>query len=215
MEARDSRALPCAGAGVLTARPDVATAHARQTAAEAVLVTRRSLIRSSFWAGLGVTGAGLLLGFLNFFWPRKVVRAGSVVTVPAAQVPAPGAEPKHFQGGRFYLVNLRPGEGVPEPYQHFAPPAKSGGILALSQKCPHLGCTVPWRPDFEYEGITSWFRCPCHQSTYTTAGIRVYGPAPRSMDTFPVKVNRDGSAEVDTTAVKLGGTDNPQRAVLG
>ena len=132
--AREWRAPARAGAGVLTARPDVATAHARQTAAEAVLVTRRSLIRSSFWAGLGVTGAGLLLGFLNFFWPRKVVRAGSVVTVPAAQVPAPGAEPKHFQGGRFYLVNLRPGEGVPAPYQLFAPPAKRGGILALSQK---------------------------------------------------------------------------------
>ena len=205
-------------AGVQSARPSAGALERRRPHDAAKLVTRRSLLRSSFWAGLGVTGAGFLLGFVNFIWPRTVRRADVVITVPAAQVPEPGAGPKHFPAGRFYLVNLRPGEGIPEAFSNLAAPSESGGILALSQKCPHLGCSVPWRPEFaaaETFNIKSWFRCPCHASTYSAAGVRVYGPAPRSMDTFAVRVRRDGSVEVDTSAPRPGGTDNPQRAVMG
>lgn len=185
----------------------------RRTLAEQRLLTRRSLLRGSFWAGAGVTGAGLLLGVVNYVWPRRVERIGDLYTIAAADVPAPGSGPRFFQSGRFYLVNLRPGDGVPEPFRTFADPSP-GGLLALSQKCPHLGCAVPWRPEFEYGGIQSWFRCPCHQSTYTEAGVKVFGPAPRSMDTFPVTRNADGSLSVDTRLRTPGGTDNPRRAVL-
>jgi cytochrome b6-f complex iron-sulfur subunit len=88
-----------------------------------------------------------------------------------------------------------------------------GGLLAMWWKCPHLGCTVPWRPDFTFEGETAWFRCPCHGSTYTKAGIRVFGPAPRPLDTMAVTVNDDGSLTVDTGSITKGGPDNPKRAV--
>jgi cytochrome b6-f complex iron-sulfur subunit len=72
---------------------------------------------------------------------------------------------------------------------------------------------VPWRPEFDFEGVKGWFRCPCHGSTYTKAWVRVFGPAPRPMDTFEVKVNADGSIEVNTGRIHLGGPDNPQRAI--
>ena len=39
-----------------------------------------------------------------------------------------------------------------------------GGLVALYQKCPHLGCRVP-------ECQTSqWFECPCHGSQYNRVG---------------------------------------------
>lgn len=201
---------------VITARGDTAVVTRRemQEPEKRLLMTRRTLVRTSFWTALGMTIAGLALGFLNFFWPRQVTGFGGVVKVPASQVPQPGAPPVRIFEGRFYLVNLPPGGGVPPEFQTFAAPSQTGGLLALWQRCPHLGCTVPWRPEFDFEGVKGWFRCPCHGSTYTIAGIRVFGPAPRPMDTMALVVNSDGSVDVDTGKITPGAADNPQRAVL-
>jgi cytochrome b6-f complex iron-sulfur subunit len=66
-----------------------------------------------------------------------------------------------------------------------------GGVLALWQRCTHLGCTVPWRKD---EGQ---FHCPCHSSLYNIEGEVIGGPAPRPLDLFPIAVV-DGKLVVDT-----------------
>ena len=53
-----------------------------------------------------------------------------------------------------------------------------GRLVALYQKCPHLGCRVP-------SCVTSqWFECPCHGSQYNQVGEKKGGPAPRGMDRF-------------------------------
>lgn len=71
------------------------------------------------------------------------------------------------------------------------------GVIALYQKCPHLGCRVP-------ECATSqWFECPCHGSKYNRVGERKRGPAPRGLDRFAMKVT-GGSLVVDTGAIILG-----------
>jgi cytochrome b6-f complex iron-sulfur subunit len=70
---------------------------------------------------------------------------------------------------------------------------------------------VPWRPDFDFEGVKGWFRCPCHGATYTNAGINVFGPARRPLDTLPLVIQSDGSVIVRRRPL-LGGPDNPQRA---
>jgi cytochrome b6-f complex iron-sulfur subunit len=68
------------------------------------------------------------------------------------------------------------------------------GIVALYQKCPHLGCKVP-------ECKTSqWFECPCHGSQYNRVGEKKGGPAPRGMDRFGVSVN-NGMVVIDTGTV--------------
>src|SRR3546814_2290060 len=52
------------------------------------------------------------------------------------------------------------------------------GVVALYQKCVHLGCRVP-------ECVTSqWFECPCHGSQYNQVGEKKGGPAPRGLDRF-------------------------------
>jgi cytochrome b6-f complex iron-sulfur subunit len=200
---------------VLTARPDPGAVAARELDRYEVanIVTRRSMMRTAFWSTLGVTLAGFLLGFVNFFWPRKVTGFGGIVTVPSSQVPQAGADPVKIFTAKAWIVNLPPGGGVPPEFVGTAKPSEKGGILALYQKCPHLGCTVPWRPEFEFEGVKGWFRCPCHGSTYTKAGVRVFGPAPRPMDTMAVTVKADGSLEINTGQITLGGPDNPQRTV--
>jgi len=167
-------------------------------------VSRRTLMRIGFWTGLGLalTGAGGVA--LDEIYPRGITGFGSTVT-PGNVADFPPGSKTHFLGGRFWLVNLTEEQGGP-------------GILALWQKCPHLGCTVPWEENFVFtdprngESKKGWFRCPCHGSTYTDAGVRVFGPAPRSMDTMAIDIQQDGRIIVDTGAITKGSDSNASRA---
>mgnify|MGYP001815911432 FL=1 len=79
-----------------------------------------------------------------------------------------------FPGGRFYLACL-----------------EDGGFLALDRTCTHLGCTVPWNAD------TGRFECPCHASSFDIGGSVLAAPAPRPLDSYPVRVE-NGVVKVDT-----------------
>jgi len=170
-------------------------------------VSRRNFIRASFWGGLGLTLLGSVGLLLDFLYPRNVrgfggpVPAGNVTDYPK------GGDPIHNQEGQFWISNLDPEE---------TRPGGSGGgdgLLALWRKCPHLGCTVPWRSTFSFEGDSGgWFRCPCHATTYTKAGVRVFGPAARSMDTMEIELDEAGNITVQTGNITNGGPDNPRRA---
>ncbi len=168
------------------------------------IVSRRTLVLGGFWGGIGALLAAITGGLgIDFLWPRKVVGFGAPVDVPASSIPPPGGDPLRVIEGRFWLVNLAEGEG-----------GSPGGLLALYQKCTHLGCTVPWRGSFEFAGKEGWFRCPCHASTFTKeGGILVSGPAPRPMDTMAIEVKPNGDIVVQTGQIRKGGQDNPLRAV--
>ncbi len=169
------------------------------------IVSRRRVLQLGFWSGMGALVAASAAGFVDFVYPRGVSGFGGTVSVGAAAVPAPGQKVQ-IPAGRFWLVNLTEGQGGP-------------GLLALWWKCPHLGCTVPWKPNFIWPDPATgadkkgWFRCPCHGSTYTDAGIRVFGPAPRSLDTMALSVGSDDRVSVDTGSTTPGAPDNPDRAI--
>ncbi len=71
------------------------------------------------------------------------------------------------------------------------------GVVALYQKCPHLGCRVP-----ECKS-SQWFECPCHGSQYNRVGEKKGGPAPRGMDRFAVSIT-NGVLTIDTGSVFAG-----------
>ena len=173
------------------------------------VLTRRLFILGGFWTTISLAVVGLIGPSLDFFYPRKVTGAVRDVFVSKDLIPGPGDEPVAIAEGRFFLLNLEPGT---TPNGEETP----GGLLALWRKCPHLGCTVPWRADFSFLGRTGWFRCPCHGSTYTKeGGILVSGPAPRPMDVFPLEVQEDNSIKVTTgvTAAEKGSQENPSKTV--
>ena len=188
---------------------DPETVPATQAAPMEQDVSRRNFIRASFWSGLGVTVLGSLGLFLDFFWPRNVkgfggpVAAGNVADYPR------GGKPVANQAGQFWIANLDPNDGADNGTDG------ASGLIALWRKCPHLGCTVPWSPNAsaDISSDVGWFKCPCHGSTYTRSGIRVFGPAPRSMDTMQIDIDDAGNITVQTGEVTRGGPDNPGRAV--
>ena len=95
--------------------------------------------------------------------------------------------------GFFYAPSARtwvteyPADALPKAAAVYPESILAGmeqGIVALYQKCPHLGCRVP-------QCVTSqWFECPCHGSQYNQVGEKKAGPAPRGMDRFPITVGR-------------------------
>lgn len=201
---REERRPARPGEGAAPHGPPTAVVVARQRAGQPV-VSRRRILQIGFWSSIGAMIAGAGVCGLDIVYPTKVTGFGGEISVPASDVPPPG-EKKQISEGRFWLVNLTEKQGGP-------------GLLALWWRCPHLGCTVPWRPTFLWPDPATgalkqgWFRCPCHGSTYTDAGIRVFGPAPRSMDTMEISVSAGGDITVDTGSRLNGGPDNPDRAV--
>lgn len=90
----------------------------------------------------------------------------------------------YFPEGRLYVVNAK---------EHY---------FALSQKCPHLGCKIPF---CESSGN---FECPCHGSFFDIAGEYIRGPSPRGMDRYEMKLEGNNLV-VDTGVLK----DGPDRGV--
>lgn len=177
------------------------------TTTPAAAGTRRNFLAFAGWGTMALVGLQAVVAFLFFFWPRKTGTFGSKISVGAASQFQPG-EVKYFVEGKFYLVRLAPDDVLAGP--------AAGGFLALYQKCPHLGCTVPWRPDFDfpYQGQTvhGLFRCPCHGSTYLKNGQIIFGPAPRPMDYMAITAS-GGNLTVDTGAIKKRTEWDPSQAV--
>ena len=82
---------------------------------------------------------------------------------------------------------------------------ETGEFLALYIVDPHLGCKVPWRPDFVFAGKKGWFRNPCHGETYDMEGKCWFGPCPRGLDRFPTKIE-GGKVLVDLSTLIQGPT---------
>jgi cytochrome b6-f complex iron-sulfur subunit len=98
-----------------------------------------------------------------------------------------------------------PPEAVPETGVLEVPAARGylvdlpeQGIVALSEKCTHLGCRVPY---CESSGM---FECPCHGSIFNRAGELQSGPSPRGLDHHPVEVGDDGLLYIDTGETEDG-----------
>ena len=174
-------------------------------------VSRRGVVRVAFWGGLGAMLLGIVVTIINSLVPRGVTGFGSKIFVGTVDQLEAGKPIKNIEA-KAWLVKLDATTAQRNGGQE-------GAILALYQKCPHLGCTVPWRPDYSREDPRSgqsyagWYLCPCHGSTYSMAGVRVFGPAPRSMDTFGITID-GGKITVDTGKITQGTTENASRGVL-
>lgn len=166
---------------------------------EIIGVTRRQFFNRATVSLMSVSLAGFAAAaFVAFLWPSGTGGFGGQITVGKIGNIKDGIKQG---GGFFYAAEARswiteyPAEALPlaeTVYPESVLSTMRGGIVVLSQKCPHLGCRVP-------ECATSqWFECQCHGSQYNRVGEKKAGPAPRGMDHHPATIAANGDVTVDT-----------------
>jgi cytochrome b6-f complex iron-sulfur subunit len=173
---------------------------------EAIGVSRRMFFNR---ATVTLTSAGLgaftAAGFVAFLWPTATGGFGQEVNVGKLDEIR---DSLRTGDGFFYAPSARtwiteyPRDAIPKARavydESIVAGMESAGLVALYQKCPHLGCRVPSC------ATSGWFECPCHGSQYNRVGEKKGGPAPRGMDRFPFTVAGNGDVVVDTGNVVTG-----------
>ena len=165
----------------------VETQRVVEVSAEESGVTRRQFfnraLSGTFFTFLGLQG----IYYLAFFWPKlsggfgSDVDAGAVADVTTQVFASDGSIlPLFVPEARAYVVP------APTVSDQFAGKSVDAvGLMALFQRCVHLGCRVPWC------GPSQGFECPCHGSKYNSIGEYFAGPAPRNLDRFAVEIRND------------------------
>ncbi len=173
---------------------------------DALGVSRRQFLNR---ATISLTSAGLATfaaaGFVAFLWPTAKGGFGGKINVGKIDdvVASIQANSNFFYNATArswvtqYPVDALPkAKGVPAYSPVLGGMAE--GLVALYQKCPHLGCRVP-------SCVSSqWFECPCHGSQYNRVGEKKGGPAPRGMDRFVLTVSATSDVIIDTGTVIPG-----------
>ena len=179
---------------------------------ETIGVSRRQFFNRTIVMLMGLSLSGFGVACIAFLWPQGASGFGAKIKV--GLVSDLLTEIRANSGflykpqGRMWLTEY-PNGAVEKAVATYTPGELAGmtagqqlgldgGIVALYQKCPHLGCRVP-------SCLTSqWFECPCHGSKYNQVGEKRGGPAPRGMDRFAVEIGADGSLNVDTGTIIQG-----------
>jgi cytochrome b6-f complex iron-sulfur subunit len=171
--------------------------------AEALGVSRRQFLNRSTVGLMGVGIGAFSAASLGFLWFGSSggfggeIRVGSIDDIKTRITEGNGFA--YYPEGRMW-VTAYPSSALEKARAVYTPQELAGmeeGIVALYQKCPHLGCRVP-----QCE-TSQWFECPCHGSQYNQVGEKKGGPAPRGMDRFPMTVS-GGQLTVDTGTVLQG-----------
>ena len=170
---------------------------------DALGVSRRQFFNRSIVIAQSLVLGSFSLAVIGFLWPSVSggfggkVKAGKMKDI--LDTIAEKKEPFYVPEARSYL-NPYPAEALPKAkavYAESVLPGLEAGLVAIFQKCVHLGCRVPWCQ------TSQWFECPCHGSKYNRVGEKKGGPAPRGLDQFPVEVS-GGEVTINTGIVVQG-----------
>lgn len=171
---------------------------------ETMAVTRRQFLNRGAATLMGLSLASFGAAVLAFMWPPPIkggfggkINAGNLSDL--LQTMGSTKSPVYVADARTWLAPY-PKDAVGKAKQAYAGAVLTGmeaGVVALYQKCVHLGCRVPWCQS------SQWFECPCHGSKYNRVGEKKGGPAPRGLDRFGVSVD-GGKVIIDTGTLSQG-----------
>lgn len=187
--------------------PDPILERQQQTREEYGVTRRRFFNRAIMGLFGGAFLGSLTLSFLAFLWPKLSGGFGSPIVVGniddlRRQIALSDGtfEPKFIAAAQAWIVPFTRAEGTTGTSFEGLPIVAGGEggqlpLMALWQKCVHLGCRVPACVS------SQGFECPCHGSKYNLHGEYEAGPAPRNLDRFAVEVNDRGELVVLTGEV--------------
>lgn len=197
-EVAETPASPVAVA--IEEHPITATRTVVELSASEQGVNRRQFfnraLAATFFGTLGTFG----VASLAFFWPKvsggfgSDVSAGPVQAIKDAIANADGTiTPFYVPAAKAWIVPMD--DAALAGSQFTEDMTVADGLVALWQKCPHLGCAVPWCQS------SQGFECPCHGSKYNRVGEYEAGPAPRNLDRFVAEVDSKGELIIKTGSI--------------
>jgi len=163
-------------------------------------VTRRQFFNRGILGVFGLFLAQFGIASLAFMWPKlkpggfgsKVVAGSATDLLGQVFLPDGRITPLFVPAAQTYLVPFQQDAGGSS---FDGLPVVAGELMALWQRCVHLGCRVPQCD------ASQGFECPCHGSRYNYHGEYEGGPAPRNLDRFVVSTDESGQLVIDTGQV--------------
>ena len=163
-------------------------------------ITRKQFLGKAL-GGTFVAFMGIqALAWLGFLWPKvsggfgSKVDAGKIEDLKNQIIQADGSViPAFIPEARAYVLPFS--ESTAGDSQFTDGSTIADGLVAVYQRCVHLGCRVPWC------NSSQGFECPCHGSKYNMVGEYYAGPAPRNLDRFVVNVSSAGKLIIDTGTI--------------
>ena len=162
-------------------------------------VTRRQFLTKALRISFGAFAGIQAISWLGFLWPKvsggfgSKIDAGSIEEIKDQLFQADGSViPAFIPSARAYVLPLD--QSAAANSQFSSGSTVADGLVAVYQRCVHLGCRVPWC------NSSQGFECPCHGSKYNMIGEYVAGPAPRNLDRFNVS-NVNGRFIIDTGTI--------------
>jgi cytochrome b6-f complex iron-sulfur subunit len=216
--ADESRRAISAGGSVPAARGTRVPAERVPVDEEELGLSRRQFFNRGILGALALAAGGFGASLLAFLWPSSSGGFGGKIPAGTSlddmiAYNNDKKQPFYIPEARAYVVPY-PKADLPNAKKVYAPVIYTGmqsGIVALYQKCVHLGCRVPWCQ------TSQWFECPCHGSKYSRVGEKKGGPAPRGLDRFAVYISGQ-DVTIDTGLIVLGppiGTDTTGQSAEG
>ena len=163
-------------------------------------ITRKQFLGKALGGTFGAFMGIQALAWLGFLWPKvsggfgSKVDAGKIEDLKNQIIQADGSViPAFIPEARAYVLPFS--ESTAGDSQFTDGSTIADGLVAVYQRCVHLGCRVPWC------NSSQGFECPCHGSKYNMVGEYYAGPAPRNLDRFVVNVSSAGKLNIDTGTI--------------
>ncbi len=142
------------------------------------LTARRSFMKTAFWGGAGVIGAGFLVMLSPLVskptrgWETGWIKVGA----------APEGLPEKPVEITYNRQKWERGQLVSYPKRAYLVKNESGALSAMDPTCTHLGCICYW------DEAIRMFLCPCHGGAFDKEGKVTLGPPPTPLARMNVKV---------------------------
>lgn len=143
--------------------------------------SRRRFFQWMIGMASGLIGLGLAIPLVGYVISPALKRREQPWVDVGQVADLPVGEPRQLD----HVTTLR--DGWLETTSHkavWAVKQADGQVVVYSPICTHLGCGYRW----ESEELR--FKCPCHGSVYDVKGTVLAGPAPRSLDILPSKIEQ-------------------------
>lgn len=158
---------------------------------ESDATTRRGFVG---WLAAGIASipflGGLFVAGRSAITPEHADRPGRLPLCKKSDVPDTGllAQPVNYE------IRRGPRVETVATTVFVTRAADTGEIVALSNRCTHLGCPVVHQP----ENADAPLQCPCHDAKFSVTGEVLEGPPSRPLERLTIEVPDadDGTIEL-------------------